>query len=94
MRSRSIEPELAPGVRGSAACGKDGAAAAAAERWGTRDIARDLDTTPTTIARGAGALRAQGSLDLKTCRVPAPHAFTVQKPRSALEQSLSRRHLT
>jgi len=50
----------------------------AAEGSSTREIARELDTTPTTVSLWRGALRAKGSPGSRTCRAPVLHRSTAR----------------
>ena len=65
----------------------------AAEGTATREIARELDTTPTTVSLWRGALRAKDLTDLKICRGPVPRPSTAQRPTSAFAQSWTNRRL-
>src|SRR5258708_10427945 len=57
---------------------------AAADGSGTREIARELDTTPTTpSACGGGALPAKGSTGWRICHAPARRRSTAKPPTSA-----------
>src|SRR5258707_14000418 len=52
----------------------------AADGSGTREIARELDTTP---ACGGGALPAKGSTGWRICHAPARRRSTAKPPTSA-----------
>jgi hypothetical protein len=61
----------------------------AAEGTATREIARELDTTPTTVSLWRGALRAKDLTDLKICRGPVPPIYgpaTDQRISAILDQ--------
>jgi hypothetical protein len=47
----------------------------AAEGHATREIARWLETTPTTVSLGVAVLRASGWLGWRTCRARAPPVY-------------------
>src|SRR5262245_12107780 len=64
----------------------------AADGFGTREIARELDTTPTTVSLCGVAMHAKDWRGSKICRAPAPLPATVQQPTSVFARSSTSRH--
>src|SRR5262245_24003258 len=65
----------------------------AADGLGTREIARELDTTPTTVSLWRGRYAREGLEGLEDLPRSGARPSTVQRPTSAFARSSTSRHL-